>query len=272
MKGSFVKHLLRGIAIVFLCAIAFTMFSCGNHKLNKTSEVEGEFENITVSAPKEANLTLAPSPDGVVKVVAITHKKVNCDAYVENGTLTVDIIDTRNWFNRLFEVHTPQVTVYIPAGEYGALKIDTTTGKINVPADFSFESISIHGATGDITCNASAKNSINISNTSGNVFLGDVRADTLNVTVTTGNIELTNVITTGKMSLEATTGNIIFKGCDGAEIYAKASTGEIKGSLLSPKIFLTSTKTGSVHVPRTTSGGVCDLITETGRINITIEE
>ena len=272
MKGSFVKCFLRGIAIIFLCAITFTMISCGNHKLNKTSEVVGKFKNITVLAPKEANLTLAPSTDGMVKVVAITHKRVNCDAFVEEGTLVIDIIDTRNWFDRLFEVHAPEITVYIPAGEYGTLKIDTTTGKINVPSDFLFESISIHGATGDITCNASVKDCINISNKSGNVFLENVRANTLNVSITTGNIELTNVIVTGKMSLESTTGSITFDGCDAGEIYAKASTGNIKGSLLSPKIFLTSTKTGSVHVPRTTNGGVCDLITETGKINITIDE
>jgi hypothetical protein len=51
----------------------------------------------------------------------------------------------------------------------------------------------------------------------------------------------------------------------------KANTGDIRGSLLSEKIFITKTTTGSVRVPSTASGGTCELITGTGDITVTIK-
>ena len=271
MKRKYIKYLSWCLMLIMICTMMLTMVSCGNHKITKEQEVEGTFENISISANKEANITIEPSPDGKVKVVAVTHKKVNCDAKIEGTTLFVNIEDPRNWFGRVLEFHSPKVTVYIPAGEYVKLQIDTTTGNTNVSSAFSFETISIEGTTGNITCNASAKNSIDIRNTTGDVTLNNVTTNTLNIKITTGKIALNNVITSGKMSLKTTTGNIRFNGCDGAEIYATATTGSIKGTLLSPKIFLTSSRTGKVNVPHTASGGICDLSTTTGKIDISIK-
>ncbi len=272
MKNKLIKYLSICIILVLVCSIALGTVSCtSNHNITKAHDVEGVIENISISARKEAHISFEPSTDGKIRVVALTHKKVDCNVTTDGTTLLVDIEDTRNWFGRLGEIHSPKVTVYLPAGEYLNLKIETTTGNTTIPADFSFSSISINGTTGKINCSASAKDSINITNTTGEVSIKDVRTNTLNVKISTGDVKLTNVITSGKMSIEATTGNIKFDVCDGAEIYAKATTGSIQGSLLSSKIFLTDTKTGKVSVPHTTSGGVCDLSTTTGKINITIE-
>ena len=272
MKMTIVKHSFRAAFVAFACAIILGTASCThNHKIEKVTEIDEAFENISISTNKEANISFEPSLNGEAKVVVTTHKKVNCSVRVDGATLVVEIEDTRNWFGRLGEIHSPKVVVYIPAGEYKSLNIKTTTGNTNVPSDFSFDSISIEGTTGNITCNASAKGDININNTTGEIYLNDVTASTLNVKVSTGEINLKNVVTSGKMTLEATMGNIKFDGCDAAEIYAKATTGSITGSLLSSKIFLTDTATGKVSVPHTTTGGVCDLSTTTGKINITIE-
>ena len=43
------------------------------------------------------------------------------------------------------------------------------------------------------------------------------------------------------------------------------------GSLLSEKLFLAQTNTGSVKVPKTSAGGHCEIATGTGDIKITIE-
>ncbi len=272
MKRKLINYILKTFIVVFLCAIVLGTASCtSNHNITKTHDIEGVIENISVSAHKEAHISFEPSTDGKIRVVAVTHKKVNCNVTTDGTTLLVDVEDIRNWVGRLGEIHSPKVIVYLPAGEYSNLKIETTTGNTTVPADFSFASISINGTTGKIHCSAQATDSINITNTTGEVSINNVTTNTLDVKISTGDINLTNVITTGKMSLEATTGNIRFDSCDGAEIYASATTGSIQGSLLSSKIFLTSTKTGKVTVPHTTSGGVCDLSTSTGTINITIK-
>ena len=49
------------------------------------------------------------------------------------------------------------------------------------------------------------------------------------------------------------------------------STGDVNGTLLSEKIFITDTSTGRVSVPKTTSGGKCEITTSTGDINIGIK-
>ena len=56
------------------------------------------------------------------------------------------------------------------------------------------------------------------------------------------------------------------------ELFVKTDTGDISGSLLSDKIFLTETDTGSIKVPQSVNGGKCELTTDTGDIRITVSE
>ena len=51
----------------------------------------------------------------------------------------------------------------------------------------------------------------------------------------------------------------------------KTDTGDVTGSLLSDKIFFAESDVGSVDVPKTTTGGVCEIRTDTGKIAITID-
>ena len=50
----------------------------------------------------------------------------------------------------------------------------------------------------------------------------------------------------------------------------KTGTGNVTGSLLTEKIFLTETGTGRVEVPQTATGGKCQIRTGTGDIRIKI--
>ncbi|MBO7292438.1 MAG: DUF4097 family beta strand repeat protein, partial [Clostridia bacterium] len=101
--------------------------------------------------------------------------------------------------------------------------------------------------------------------------LADVTCANLTSTGSTGGIEMENVIASGKMSITRSTGDVEFYSCDAAEIFMKTTTGDIEGSLLTDKIFMTKSSTGAIEVPRTTSGGVCDITTSTGDIEIEIE-
>jgi len=50
----------------------------------------------------------------------------------------------------------------------------------------------------------------------------------------------------------------------------ETDTGDIRGSLLSSKVFLADSGTGKVDVPKTVTGGKCQVHTDTGDIKITI--
>ena len=88
----------------------------------------------------------------------------------------------------------------------------------------------------------------------------------------TGAISLKNVIAAEKFSIERSTGDVKFDGCDAAEIFVKTDTGDVTGSLLSNKIFVVEADTGSVDVPKTATGGKCEITTDTGDINISIKK
>ena len=49
-----------------------------------------------------------------------------------------------------------------------------------------------------------------------------------------------------------------------------SGTGNVTGSLLSDKAFLTELDVGSVDVPETAAGGVCEIRTDTGNIAISV--
>jgi len=83
---------------------------------------------------------------------------------------------------------------------------------------------------------------------------------------------LKNVNAAEKFSIERSTGDVKFDGCDAAEVFVKTDTGDVTGTLLSEKVFIVETDTGKVDVPKTVNGGRCEITTDTGDINISIKQ
>ena len=54
-------------------------------------------------------------------------------------------------------------------------------------------------------------------------------------------------------------------------ISIKTDTGDVTGTLLSEKEFITDSDTGNIDVPKTTTGGKCEITTDTGDIKIDIK-
>ncbi len=61
-----------------------------------------------------------------------------------------------------------------------------------------------------------------------------------------------------------------FENVDAAEMNVETGTGAVKGSLRSERIFHVETDTGKTDVPKTVSGGKCEIKTNTGNVQITI--
>ena len=72
------------------------------------------------------------------------------------------------------------------------------------------------------------------------------------------------------MTLRRSTGDVELNACDAGGLSLKTTTGDVTGTLLSEKVFITDTSTGDVSVPKTTSGGKCEISTTTGDIRIDI--
>lgn len=208
-----------------------------------------------------------------------------------------------------FHISTPRITVYLPKSAYDALTVRASTGDAEIPRELSFTTVDIELSTGDVRMHASASEALRAKTSTGKILLEGVSAGAIELSTSTGKITLTSVecagamklcVDTGKtvltdvacesltskgetggihlerviaqecISIERDTGSVTFDACDAAEINVKTDTGDVKGSFLSDKIIFARSDTGKTDVPRLTSGGRCEIESNTGDIKITI--
>ncbi len=301
---------------ILFCVVALTTvgfdirrFNTGNYVTN-VYEVEGEIRSITVNGDTEKILFL-PTDDGGCRVVCREEEKKPHTVRVDGENLTVEKPDRKNihFFDFSFLTEEPSVTVFLPETAYETLTVDTNTGNVGIPADFSFDRINMTLSTGDVNCQASVADIMSIQTSTGQIHLTDLNAGRIqartstggirvaNVTCekdlevhvstggttlenvacesftstgSTGSLTMKNVIASGTFLLERSTGSILFDSCDAGSIIARTSTGSVTGTLQTDKVFNARSSTGSVDVPGTAAGGRCEISTQTGRIRISI--
>ncbi len=286
----------------------FTKLSTIKYETNDY-EILKDFEDITI-VTDTADIVLVPSKDQKTLVVCHEQKNIKHSVSAKDGALVVEVVDTRKWYDYIgINFGTPKITVYIPQGEYGMLSVQSSTGDVEIPQEFKFESIDISESTGNVTNYASALESIKIKTSTGSICVENVSSGSLDLSVSTGkvtassvscegdvtvgvstgkvylvdtqcksvissgntgDISLENVVATEKFSIERSTGDVTFDGSDAAEIIVRTDTGNVTGTLLSDKVFITQTDTGVVNVPKTVTGGKCEITTDTGNIKITV--
>lgn len=276
-----------------------------------THTITDTFKNISIKTDT-ADIKFVLSDDGTCKVVCFEEKNDKHDVLVVDDTLAINSVSTKRWYQYIgINVKTPKVIIYLPETEYAALNIKESTGDIDIAKDFTFESIDISLSTGDVKNYASASGNVKIKASTGDIEIENVSANAFDLSVSTGNINvkiaeckgdmsvkvstgkaklcdvscgsitskgstgdmiLENVVATGNFNITRSTGDVTFKKCDAAELFVKTDTGDVKGSLLSDKIFFAETDTGSVDVPKTTTGGRCEIKTDTGDIKFEIQK
>lgn len=276
-----------------------------------TYAVNEAFTDISIQT-KTANVVFQPSKDGETSVVCYEENHAKHRVEVKENTLEIQLVNEKKWFEYIgFSFQSPVITVYIPQGQYGALSIQGATAKVQIPADFGFESMAVRVSTGDVTNSASTVGAMKIQTSTGDIHLRNASAGSLDLsastgeitaegircadgaklTITTGDIKLTDfsckafqaagstsdllltkVIAEERMFVETDTGDVKFDRCDAGELKIQTDTGDVTGSLLTPKIFFAETDTGKVDIPRSTTGGKCEITTDTGDIRIAITE
>ncbi len=268
------------------------------------------YKNITI-VTNTADIEFVPSENGTHSVVCYEPQKAKHAILVNDGTLVIELVDTRKWYEYLeINFRTPKITVTVPQGEYGALLVKSQTGDIDIPSGFQFETVDIVQSTGNVECEASVLGAMSIKTSTGDIAVENAAVGAFDLSVSTGEITvedvvceadakisvstgktnlenlkckkfisngdtgkivLSNVVVAETMSINRDTGDVTFDGADAKELFVKTSTGDVKGTLLSEKVFIVQTDTGRVDVPKTISGGRCEIVTDTGDIKLTIK-
>ena len=277
-------------AVMFVYNWDFTKLSTEKFETN-TYNISQEFSNISINTDT-SDVFFAVSDDGTCKVVCYELVKIKHFAEVKDGTLNVSTTDNRKWYEHIgLSFHSSKITVYLPKTEYASLFIKESTGDIEIPKDFKFGSTDISLDTGNVGFSASVEELIKIQTSTGDIGVKNISAGTIDLSVSTGTVTVSNVVckkllssgstgdiflknvnATEKFSIERSTGDVRLKGSDATEIFVKTSTGDVIGSLLTEKVFVTETSTGSINVPKTTQGGKCEIITSTGDIKIVTDK
>lgn len=257
---------------------------------NNDYEIHEAIQHISVITDT-ADIVFVPSEGSIVSVSCYEQEGNMHSVSVKDGTLEIKNIDTRKWYEYIgFNFDTPKITVYIPEGEYGKLsvkastgdvkyyasaledvKIKTTTGNICIE-DASIGSLDLTVSTGKVTVSGvTCEGDIAVGVSTGKTYLSNIQCKNFTSSGSTGDISLNNVIATEKLSINRSTGDVKFDSSDAAEIYIETDTGDVTGSLLTDKVFITQTGTGKINVPKSVNGGRCEITTSTGDIKIDIQ-
>lgn len=287
----------------------FTKLNTAKHETN-TYEIREDFSKMSLDTDT-AEIKFVLSEHEQCKVVCVEREDMKHAVSVKNGTLTIATVDTSRWYDHIgFFFDESRITVYLPKREYASLWIRGGTGDIEIPGEFTFGAVDISASTGDVRCYASTSEQMKIGLSTGDIRVEDVSVGALELSVTTGAVTVSSVdcegdidvaVSTGKatlrdvscraltsrgstgamilknviaaesFSIKRSTGAIRLEGSDAGEIYVKTSTGSVKGTLLSEKVFITETNTGRIRVPKSVNGGRCEIKTSTGDIDVDIQ-
>lgn len=317
-KASKTALILAAVFVVLGIALVSVAFLLSGGELRRFSTDDFEtnihpvtesFRSISVTADT-ADVRLLPSADGTASVRCYETKDEAHTVAVRDGVLTVSVVIDRQWYEYIgVRVADPVITVYLPQTGYDSLLLDVSTGDIEIPEGFTFDSMDISASTGHVKSCASVTGAARIRTSTGSITVEGVSADSLELSVSTGRItvrsavctgdiqihtstgdarltdvtcaslisdgstgdlEMSRVVATERFDLARSTGDVEFERCDAGEVRIKTTTGEVEGSLLSEKVFTVQTDTGDVEVPKSNSGGSCEITTDTGDIEIEI--
>ena len=269
----------------------FTKLATVKYETN-TYEISEVFDSISINTDT-ADIVFTLSGDGKCTVVCHEEEKVKHSVTVKDGALTIERVDERTLYDYVgyigLNFDRPKITVYLPKTEYTALLICESTGDVGIPKDFHFGNVDISLSTGDVSFCASVADTLKIKTSTGDIHAENITVGTLDLSVSTGkvyladircksvvskgntgDISLINVIASESFSIERDTGDVKLEKSDAAEIFIEIDTGDVTGTLLSDKKFVVETDTGHVSVPKTETGGKCEIITDTGDIKISL--
>ncbi len=306
-----ILFIIGGIIVLGVMSMFNWDFSKNSSKDFITSEYTlDNFENLSINT-KISHIKILPSEDSKASVVCYELKNAKHSVFVKENTLNIKFKDERKWYEHIkVSFACPKISIYLPEEVYKTLNINSSTGDIEIAKDFTFQNIKIQESTGNVKNFASATNEIEINATTGDVLIENISAKSLKIALSTGKIsvlkadlkddiklkvstgktEISNttcqnlvssgstgdmqmekVIANGTFSIDRTTGNINLKKCDASGLFIKTSTGDVEGSLMSEKVFIAKTDTGDIDLPKTTGGGKCEIISDTGDIKIDIK-
>ena len=272
--------------------------------VTKEYEFSEAFSSVDIVATTE-KLEILPASDGITRVVCQEDAREPHEVIIEDGVLKIRV-EEKPWYQKinLFSWGERKMTVYLADPALDTMTLKTSTGAVrvsqeilakNATVEFSTakiefaasvsEMLRVSGSTGDVSLRGAQYGNLEVKTSTGDISLSGGSAREVSLRVSTGEIsvesfacgslavvsstgeqEYEGVTVDGVMTLESDTGDVSIERCCAGSAKITTDTGDVEGSFSSPMIFFATTDTGKVSVPKSSSGGICEIKTDTGNI------
>ena len=238
------------------------------HYQRKTETVSDRFESLSILAVSH-DVRLLPSEDGSCQVVYDESEQTTFAIEVKHGTLSVHEKNIAKWYNHIgvfFSGDTPELTLYLPARQYRALALQTTSGNILVDESFSFHQAELRSTSGDIAFSSAVAEKLSLINTSGDIKLRGIRAGSIQADTTSGEIDLTDITAKGDARFKAVSGDIVLKQVSAGSTSVQTTSGEIRLENGRTGGLNAASTSGDIGLIATVAAGPAKLETVSGEI------
>ena len=232
-----------------------------------TEEFPADFDRISI-IESEAEVELIRSDVGNPRIEYSVVEDRDYIVTVEDGILDIRVDDRRSSFVS-FRITYKEMTlkVYLPEDEYESLTIDSNSGSVIVPADFTFGESRIEASSGSVSFDADVDGTATIKNSSGSVKVSGIQAGKLTVNNTSGSIKITD-----SNAVEAeiinTSGGVTVAGGKYGAVNVNCTSGSIELSRLTADSIIGEGSSGSVRLEECTVSGEAAVKSSSGSIKL----
>lgn len=257
--------IIAGALLAFV-AFASSGFSAGNLGAGKfetkTYTPEGDLSSLEISL-RISDVTVRVTTDGVLRVECYETEKQPHTVTLADGKLTVTATDQRKWYEKIAIVSkSPKVTVYVPAGEYESLTLETDTGDVRFlgelfgdaleepPIRLLFGKFGIKTDTGDVE------------------MIGETYRASVKIKTGTGDVSASAFIAAGDVGIKTHTGKVILTDANCADLSVETDTGKVKLTDVRCAAMTVETDTGDVILKNVVGTGDAKIETDTGDVKL----
>lgn len=286
MKKTAIAILIAVLVVAIGAGLCFAGLSTVNFRFRDLVRTEYSKSTYELSEPFRemdirgytADVDIVAGEGDTRKVTVFESDWEKYTVQVQDGRLIIRPVDQEKsrWFLFGFRFKGPRITLTLPKAEYASLQVELNTGDLSI-RDLDIETVLVNLNTGRAEISSLKLKSIVAHSDTGRLLLSDLSPVTAELSVNTGDLVLKNVICSGELRCESTTGDIRLTDVDALSLYLEATTGNITGTIRTPKAFSASASTGKVSVPAGTVsepngafGGPCEAETSTGDIRLSI--
>ena len=202
--------IIAGALLAFV-AFASSGFSAGNLGAGKfetkTYTPEGALSSVGITV-RTSDVDFYLAEDGVLRVECYETEEQPHEVSLADGKLTISATDQRKWYEKISVFSkSPKVTVYVPAGEYESLTLETDTGDVVFHGTYSFLKLDVETDTGDVELGGTFATSVRIKTDTGDVTATPLTAGNVGIRTNTGKVILTDA-NCADLSVETDTGKV----------------------------------------------------------------